>query len=246
MLRTLIGTDLWIDQYGSQAFNLDTVLLANFAKIPYRTKTILDIGTGVGAVMLYLSQKTKAKIIGIEIQRERYIQACKNIEMNHLENQLSCLYGDVKAMRFENIDYIISNPPFFPISETSNLSLSEEEKIAKHEVHLDLDSLVKTASSFLKFGGYFTMIHRPERFEEIVRCYQKYGLIIKRVRFVHPYLNKAANHVLIEAMKQGNLSLNIEPPLILYHDKHIMTEELIQIYGGQNDAAFTTKSQGKT
>ena len=90
------------------------------------------------------------------------------------------------------------------------------------------------------------MIHRPERFEEIVRCYQKYGLIIKRVRFVHPYLNKAANHVLIEAMKQGNLSLNIEPPLILYHDKHIMTEELIQIYGGQNDAAFTTKSQGKT
>lgn len=46
MLRTLLGTDLLIDQNASQAFNLDTVLLQHFIKIPARSKTVIDIGTG--------------------------------------------------------------------------------------------------------------------------------------------------------------------------------------------------------
>ena len=51
-------------------FSLDSVLLPNFITINDSTKNILDIGTGNAPIPLILSQKTKAHITGIEIQKE--------------------------------------------------------------------------------------------------------------------------------------------------------------------------------
>ncbi|TNF09150.1 MAG: methyltransferase domain-containing protein [Bacillota bacterium] len=232
MLRTLLGTNLWIEQNSRQAFNLDTILLANFATVPAKSKTVVDIGTGVGALMLYLSQKTKARIIGIEIQESRYEQAIKNITLNHLTSRLSCICQDIKDVDLKDVDYIVSNPPFFKVTEKANMNESEEEQIARHEIKLNLDDLAKHASRILKFGGRFSMIHRPDRFAEITKVFQDYQLEIKRVRFVHPYLFEKPNHVLIEAMKNGSPGMTVEPPLILYIDKHILTKEMIEIYGG--------------
>ncbi|MCF7930990.1 MAG: methyltransferase [Acholeplasmataceae bacterium] len=238
MLRTVLGTDLWIDQKSRQAFNLDTVLLADFIKVPAKTKTLFDFGTGAGALMLYMSKKTKAKITGVEIQEDRYRQALKNIELNQLNHQLSCLHQDVKMLDEKNIDVIISNPPFFKVSEKSNVNDHEDDTIARHEVMLSLNELLKTVSQTLKFGGHFFMIHRPDRFAEIVDAMNTYQLEIKRIRFVHPYLNTPPNHVLIEAIKNGQSGMRVEPPLILYYEKHILTKELVDIYGGR---AYVTK-----
>lgn len=233
MLRTLLGTNLMIEQNSRQAFNLDTILLANFVKIPVKTKTVMDFGTGAGAVMLYLSQKTKADIIGVEIQESRYLSALHNIKINHLEDQLSCIHQDIKLLEHQDIDCIVSNPPFFKVTETSNLNENEDDTIARHEVMLNLRELIESASRVLKFGGHFFMIHRPDRFAEIVSTFNDYQLEIKRVRFVHPYLNQKANHVLIEAIKNGQPGMTLEPPLILYYEKHILTKEMVDIYGGR-------------
>lgn len=236
MLRTLLGTQLWIEQNSRQAFNLDTILLANFSSVPAKSKTVVDIGTGVGALMLYLSQKTRAKIIGIEIQESRYLQALKNIELNHLSNRLSCFHQDIKDVDLKDVCYIVSNPPFFKLSEKGHVNESEEDLIARHEVSLNLEDLAKHASRILKFGGRFSLIHRPDRFAEITEVFKRYQLEIKRVRFVHPYIDAKPNHVLIEAMKNGNPGMTVEPPLILYVEKHILTKEMIHIYGGIKNA----------
>jgi tRNA1(Val) A37 N6-methylase TrmN6 len=233
MLRTLLGTDLWIEQNSRQAFNLDTVLLHHFARIPAKAKVVLDIGTGAGPLMLYLSKKTKAKIIGIEIQEERYQQALKNIQLNHLEHQLSCIHMDVKGLEMKDVDAVISNPPFFKVSEQSLLNDNEDDTIARHEVKLTLEELVSIASKVLKFGGYFTMIHRPDRFSEIMDLFTQYQLVPKRIRFVHPYVDRPANHLLIEVMKNGSPGLTVEPPLILYVEKHHLTQAMVDIYGGK-------------
>jgi tRNA1(Val) A37 N6-methylase TrmN6 len=233
MLRTLLGTDLLIEQQSTNAFNLDTVLLAHFVKIPVKSRVVLDVGTGNGALMLYLSQKTNAKIIGIEIQEERYLQAIKNIEINQLSHRLSVLNEDYKEINFKDVDCIISNPPFFKVSEKANLNKNEDMTIARHEIALNLENLIIQVTKHLKFGGHFFMIHRPDRIAEIIKTFAKYQLEIKRIRFVHPYLDAKANHVLIEATKNGNEGLTLEPPLILYIEKHIFTKELIEIYGGK-------------
>ena len=233
MLRTLLGTHLWIEQNARQAFNLDTILLKHFTRIPVKTKIILDVGTGAGPLMLYLSTKTKAKIIGVEIQETRYLQAVKNIKLNHLEHQLSCIHADIKKLVMKDVDLIVTNPPFFKTSDTSHKSVDEDDLIARHEVTLTLEELIQSASRLLKFGGYLSMIHRPDRFEEITEVLQRYDFSIKRIRFVHPYMNRPANHLLIEAMKHGNSGMTVEPPLILYVDQHILTKEMVDIYGGR-------------
>lgn len=43
MLRTLLGSNLMIEQKGRQAFNLDTILLADFVKIPAKSKILMDL-----------------------------------------------------------------------------------------------------------------------------------------------------------------------------------------------------------
>lgn len=241
MVRTLLGTSLMIEQNSKQAFNLDTILLAHFVKIPAKSKSVLDIGTGAGALMLYLSQKTRAKIIGVEIQEERFLQASFNITLNHLEKQCSAVLSNIKTYENKNLDCIVSNPPFFKVNEKSNLNEDLEDTIARHEVELNLDELAKHASRLLKFGGKFFMIHRPDRFAEIIDVLHQYQLEVKRVRFVHPYIDEQANHVLIEAMKNGNPGVVLEPPLILYYEKHILTKELVEIYGGNTHVTESIK-----
>jgi len=233
MLRTLLGTNLWIEQQSRQAFNLDTILLAHFIKVPAKSKIVMDFGTGAGAVMLYLSQKTKAQIIGVEIQEDRYLAALHNIKLNELNNQLSCIHQDIKTLEYKDVDCIVSNPPFFKVNETSNVNDDEDATIARHEVMLNLNELIESVSKVLKYGGHFFMIHRPDRFAEIVEVMNRYQLEIKRVRFVHPYIDQKANHVLIEAIKNGQPGMKLEPPLILYCGKHILTKEMVDIYGGR-------------
>ena len=243
MKRTLLGTHLWIEQNRSQAFNLDTILLADFVRIPKRTKHILDIGTGAGALMLYISQKSKAHITGIEVQENRYQQSVKNIELNHLEDRLSCIHQDVKTLTHQPFDVILSNPPFFKMEDHHKVSQDQEDFIARHEVLLDLESLIQSASRLLKYSGYFFLIHRPERMQEITELMSKHKLAIKIVRFVHPYKDQKANHVLIEAVKEGSYGLALEPPLILYESKHVLTEEMNNIYGGRSYVTIHTQSK---
>ena len=232
MLRTLLGTSLLIEQSPKQAFNLDTILLQHFTRIPYRAKRVVDIGTGIGPLMLYLSTKTKAHIIGVEVQEKRYLQALHNIKLNNLEHQLSCMHLDAKDLYLKDVDVIVTNPPFFKLSEKGHVNEDEESRIARHEVLLTLEELLSVVSRNLKFGGHLSMIHRPERLTEIISLCEKVQLTVKRIRFVHPYVDQKPNHVLIEAVKHGQMGTKIEPPLIVYQEKHTLTKEMTDIYGG--------------
>jgi tRNA1Val (adenine37-N6)-methyltransferase len=69
-------------------FSLDSTLLADFAKPLTKTKKILDLGTGNAPIPLFLSLKTKAKIIGVEIQKEVYEIAKRNITLNNLDYEI--------------------------------------------------------------------------------------------------------------------------------------------------------------
>jgi tRNA1(Val) A37 N6-methylase TrmN6 len=247
MRRLLIGTDLWIDQEPDQAFNLDTILLAYFIKVPLKSKTILDFGTGTGALMLYLTKKTKANIIGIEVQTSRYQKALMNIEINDLSKRCSVLHldlNDLTQAHYQDVDLVVSNPPYFEVKAHQKLSPNQEKKIARHEVLINLETLIQKAAMVLKYGGSFQMIHRPERIAEIIDILKQHNMSVKRLRFVHPYSDKPANHVLIEAVKYGQSGLKLEAPIILYHGKHEITEQLKTIYEGDIYVTQHTQSEG--
>lgn len=232
--RDLLGTKLLIESEVGKAFNLDTILLSDFVRIPKSTKLIVDFGTGNGAILLYLSQKYNQKLLGIEVQEHRYLQALKNIKLNNLEHQIEVLNQDIKTLKLKKeADIIVSNPPFFKVNQETKKSMDPDMLIAKHEVMLNLDELIKSVSYNLKHGGLFFMIHKPDRLEEIIRTLNHYDLVLKRIRMVHPFLHSEPNHILIEARKKGLEHVKIEPPLILQNNELEWSDELKSIHEGR-------------
>ena len=75
------------------------------------------------------------------------------------------------------------------------------------------------------------MCHRPDRLVDTLELMRKYKLEPKRIRFVHPYIDKEPNIFLLEAVKGGKSRMTVEPPLIVYEKEGKYTEEIYKIYG---------------
>ena len=136
-------------------FSLDTVLLAHFCTINKDVKTIVDFGTNNAAIPLLLSRRTDKKIIGIEIQQEAVTLAKKNVELNHLDQQIEIIHGDINecVQKMDKVQLVVCNPPFFKVGERSNLNDNEYLTIARHEIKIDLESIIKAAARILDNKG---------------------------------------------------------------------------------------------
>lgn len=75
------------------------------------------------------------------------------------------------------------------------------------------------------------MVHRPRRLIEIIQTMKQYGLEPKRMKFVHPYVDREANMVLIEAVRGGGALLKVEPPVIVFNAQGEYSEEIRTTYG---------------
>ncbi|MBR3898228.1 MAG: tRNA1(Val) (adenine(37)-N6)-methyltransferase [Bacilli bacterium] len=209
-------------------FSLDSVLLPNFITINETAKEILDIGTGNGPIPLILSTKTKANITGIEIQKEVYELAKESVKINNLENQIKIINCDIKEYPFETetFDIITCNPPYFEVKEKSKFNKNDYKTIARHEVTLNLDELLKISRKLLKNGGTLGLVHRPERLIDILTIMRKNNIEPKKIRLVYPKKDRNANILLIEGKKNGNKGLKILPPLYSHTSKGDYTEEI--------------------
>lgn len=202
------------------SYSLDAVLLSHFARVPKRG-TIVDLCAGNGAVGVFLSKKTEAKIIGMEIQPKLADMAMRTIRLNDLENQLTIIEGDLQyAERFiapDSVDLVVTNPPYFPEKPTSLKNPNPYLAIARHEIKTNLETVIYTSSRLLKMNGRFAMVHRPERFLEIITLMKQYRIMPKRIQFVYPTDEKEANILLIEGIKDGKeQGLKILPPFFVY------------------------------
>lgn len=210
------------------SFSLDSVLLPNFITLNKKVEKILDIGCGNGPIPLILSTKTNAKIIGVEIQHEVAALANESVKLNNLNNQIQIINDDinnlVKNLETEMFDVITCNPPFFKALETSNFNQSDYKTIARHEVNLTIEQVIKISRKLLKNKGILGIVHRPERLMEILFLLNENNLIPKKIKFVYPRFNSEANMVLIEAKKNGNPGLKVLEPLFVHQDNGDYTD----------------------
>lgn len=214
-------------------FSLDSTLLADFCKILTKTKKILDLGTGNGPIPLFLSLRTKAKIVGIEIQEEVFDLAKRTIELNNLEDQITILNDDIKGIhkKFENgeFDIVTCNPPFFKYKESSHTNKNDYKTIARHEVLVTLEDIIIESKRLLTTKGSLVMVHRTERLVDIINTLTKHRFQVKRLRFVYPKKGEESNMVLIDASNNGQPGLKLLEPLYVHEDDHY-TEEVLRIF----------------
>lgn len=216
-------------------YGIDSVLLSDFAKEIPSNSTVLDLGTGTGILGILLCGKTNlSKVYGIEIQEDVCEMAKRSIILNHLENRFEIINQNVKDLKdvfAENtFDAIVSNPPYK--KENSGLKNESETKlISRHEVTASLEDFVSVSSKLLKNNCSLYIVHRPERLSDLFYLLRKYNLEPKKLRLVHSYSHSKPKLILVKATKNAKSFLNIEKPLIIYHQDGSYTEEILQIYG---------------
>ena len=237
-LDYLLAEDLRIIQSPSVfSFSLDAVLLSRFTYVPIKRGKIVDLCTGNGAIPLFLSARTNAEIIGIELQERLADMASRSVQYNQLSEQISIKLGDVKGIAgqigYEKYDVVTCNPPYFPAHEASERNLKEHLAIARHEIHLTLDEAIRSASELLKQGGKAAFVHRPGRLLDIITAMRANRLEPKRIRFVYPKAGKEANTLLIEGIKDGKPDLKVLPPLFVYGEDGEYTKEVKEMLYGQ-------------
>ena len=215
-------------------FSLESVLLPNFVTINKNVQNILDIGCGNGPIPLILSTKTDAHITGVEIQKDVFALAVESVKINNLENRIDIINADInelyKNLETESFDIITCNPPFFKVSKDSNLNESEYKTIARHEVKLNLEDIMKISRKLLKNNGVLGIVHRPERLVDIIELMRKNNIEPKKKRLVYPNKDKEAYLLLIEGTKNGNPGLKILPPLYSHDEDGRYTEEIQKFF----------------
>ena len=226
-----------IQKPGRFCFGMDAVLLSSYAKVKKNEKA-LDLGTGTGILPSLLEAKNEGEhYTGLEIQEESADMARRSVMHNHLEDKIDIVTGDIKEagaiFGAASFHVITTNPPYM-IGEHGLKNDNEALYIARHEVLCTLDDVLRESARLLRPKGRFYMVHRPFRLPEILAKMTQYGIEPKRMRLVHPYINKEPNMVLVEGMRGGRPRMQVEPPLVVYEKEGRYTQELLEMYGMQS------------
>ncbi|WP_283678669.1 tRNA1(Val) (adenine(37)-N6)-methyltransferase [Lentilactobacillus sp. Marseille-Q4993] len=218
------------------SFSLDAVLLANFVSTIKKTRNIVDLCSGNGAVGLFLTEKTAAHITEIEIQPRLADMAKRSVALNRLEEQVDVINEDIKNtfkyIRKDSVDIVSVNPPYFLNYDTSEKNPNEYLAIARHEILTDLDRVLEVSAGLLKMNGKLFMVHRPDRLTDILSSMRAHRIEPKRIQFVRPKPGKDANMVLVEGIKDGRLNgVKILNDIVVYNGNEYSDEIEMMLYG---------------
>lgn len=205
-------------------FSIDSVLLAEFVNIKKGKTRIIDLCTGNAPIPMILEKKygSSLDIVGVEIQKEIYDLAVDSINYNNIKT-IKIINDDIKNIvdKFKNakFDIITCNPPYFKQSDTNYINENEIKAIARHEIKLDLDSLIQVAAKIIENQGGFYLVHRPDRIADVISTLNKYNFGIKRIVPVYDGKDKKSCLFLIESVFNGKNYVIIDKPLFLTEHK---------------------------
>ena len=232
-----LGNNMEIVVSPSHTFGTDAILLANFACLK-RKDIACDMGTGCGIIPLIWCKSETNGIYALDIQEKAIDQVKKSVEHNALGDRIIPLRCDLRSLKGvvgEGIfDLVTMNPPYKPVG-TGIESISEAERIARHEVTCTVDDAVSAASKLLKYGGRFCMCHRPERLCDIIVSMRRGGVEAKKIRFVKQTEGKAPWLVLVEGKKGGKSGLTVMTDLIMKNSDGSNTDEFRGMFGDYMD-----------
>ena len=214
-------------------FGMDAVLLSAFASVK-PGEQVLDMCTGTGVIPILLEARTEgSSFTGLEIQEPVAEMARRSVALNRLNEKVSIVNGDVKEASSifgrASFDIVTCNPPYMN-NQHGLQNPSAPKAIARHELLCTFDDVAREAAACLRPGGRFYLVHRPRRFMDLITTLRAYKLEPKRMRFVHPFADREANMVLIEAFRGGGVQMHVDPPLVVYRDVNEYTDEVRRLY----------------
>ncbi len=176
----------------------DGVLLGAWADVG-RAKSVLDIGTGSGVIALMVAQRSKADVVGVEIDQEAFSQACENYACSPWSPRLKAVCADITTYTHDAaFDAILSNPPFY---RNGLGAKSAQRSMARMEACLPYSQLIAATVRLLKDrGDFFVVLPFDEAEHFSYQCWEQ-GLQLRRRTDVCTKVGKRAKRVLLHYVK---------------------------------------------
>lgn len=187
----------------------DSMVLAHFAKLP-KNAAVLDLGSGCGTLGLLLcATDENCRVTGLERSPAAHEAALANIERNALSARLQSICGDLRdipnLIPASSFSSCISNPPYF-----SSGPQSRAHGDARRQDHCSTGDLFAAAAWAVKYGGDFTLVHRPETLAELCAEAAAHGFAPKRLGLLRHREGGKIALILLSCRKGGKQGLTFE------------------------------------
>ncbi len=215
-------------------FGIDAVMLAA-AVTAQPGQSILDVGSGVGAVLLCIGSRVQGcQLTGLEIQPELVELASKNIQINGLDEQASVVHGAIQnspeSLKPNSFDHVVTNPPYMA-DESSEVSPITAKAIAHHGSDVSLEEWIRFCTKMLKPKGTLTLIHRADHLPELLSFMSK-NLGETVVFPLWPKHDKPAKRIIIRGKKASRTPMRLAPGLVLHCKDGTYTADADRILQG--------------
>lgn len=228
------GYVVWQDA-GEFTFTTDSVFVAAFAHLVKKAQ-VLELGSGTGAISLFLAARGAEKVTGIEFNPKVTALMERSIKDNGLEETVKVIGGDLreinKYFKTESMDLVIANPPYRNSGNIRKIGTA-----ACHEVTADLRDFFKAAAYAVRYRGRFAIVQLPDRFAECMQLAAEFGLQPKRLQWVHSAVDKPAWIFLMEMVKGGSYGLDVLPPLVMYNADGTLSAQALAYYDKSKEQA---------
>ena len=214
-------------------FTTDSVLLADFSS-PKRNSKVLEIGSGCGIIPVIWCKKLEhISITAVEICESAFDILMKSIKFNGLEEKIVAINRDVRDLSsdkvfFGKFDMVVCNPPYYP---TGGVFRSSVREVARCEVSLEIEEVVKLSHLFLKNKGSLCLCSRVERLSDVIFFMKCYKIEPKILRFVEYKEKKVPRLFLVEGKKGAKPGLLLKNSLTVELEDGRYSEEVSRIYG---------------
>jgi len=209
-------------------YSLDAYLLAAFVSERPGTE-VLDIGSGSGVIALLLASVKGMHVTGVEIQEEMAEMSRRSVEMAGLADRIHIVHGDIKDFSGKSFDAIVTNPPYRPVS-AGRINPDTNKAVSRHELLIDLDSLMKKAYELLKPSGRFYIVYPAWRLPDLFFSMRSSGIEPKTMMSIHSRTDLPAEICLISGMKDAGRELSIVRPFFVYSDKGTYTGQMQDVF----------------
>jgi len=199
---------------------IDPVLLA--AAAPETRGRVLDLGCGVGAVLLcYGHRIAAAQLAGLERDPALAALAASNLARNGWQERAEIHAGDLAAPPSELIpgsfDLVLTNPPYLEPgrADPSPVALSRAADVESEG--FGLADWIGRAMAFCRHKGWLGIVQRADRLDGILAAlHGRMGAVT--VLPVQARAGDDAHRVLVFARKGVRTPARIAAPLILHEE----------------------------
>jgi tRNA1(Val) A37 N6-methylase TrmN6 len=150
---------------------IDPVLLAAVVPADF-AGTLADLGCGAGAAALCVAARVpRARIVGIERDRDMAALAAENARANGFADRLRVVVGDVRApgLGEGSVDWAIANPPFLDAAR-ADPSPQPRRRAATVEGDADLAQWIAAMLRLVRPKGTLALIQRADRLADVLRA----------------------------------------------------------------------------